>query len=513
MALGTDQPGADKLSSADEENCIDHILTYMQSEGLAESEDEGMGHLLSLNDVVLRVMHHCDLVEMPVLDEGAQKSTSIVQTTPQHFTTQPQHPNPYIHTTTPKVEQLQQMYEELGRKLQECTVTATTSSSLSATHGGACPMNSYTTDDPLMTVNTTQGGSLPHHQGHVNPIPHHTAERLVSLKDLAYLQRKEFRLHGGQISDTTSDMTYNSICKQIDEGLQEKHTEGEIIRGVLRAIKPGNFRDMLTNKDDLTVTELKSFLQSHLGEKSGTELFQDLMCAKQHENETPQQFLYRMIGLKQRIMFTAKHTASVVKYDASTIQCIFLNTICQGIGEKYEDIRRELKPLLADPAVSDEALLRQVIKTTTEESERKRRLGRSSTRKVTQANSTYADPDQRLPVETQVSTTMSSRDDTIQRLSTQVEALTQAMEALKQMVTQIKTPEQRCPPTHYCNPDQSRPSEKAQKPYGCQNCITQANPNCSHCFVCGEEGHRAVGCLKRPKQSGNGMRSRQRDNP
>ncbi len=79
------------------------------------------------------------------------------------------------------------------------------------------------------------------------------------MKDLAYLQRKEFRLHGGQISDTTSDITYNSICKQIDEGLQEKHPEGEIIRGVLHTIKPGNFRDMLTNKDDFTVTELKSF--------------------------------------------------------------------------------------------------------------------------------------------------------------------------------------------------------------------------------------------------------------
>lgn len=359
MALGTDQPGADKLSPTDEENCIDQILTYMQSEDLAESEDEGMGHLLSLNDIVLKVMHQGDLVEMPVVsDEVAQTSIPIVQTTPPHFTTQPQNPNPYTHTTTPKVEQLQQMDEELGRKLHECTVSATTSSSLTATPVGAGSLNSHTTDDPLMTVNTVQGGSLLHHRSHVNLIPHHTPERLVSLKDLAYLQRKEFRLHGGQISDTTSDMTYNSICKQIDERLQEKHTEGEVIRGVLRAIKPGNFRDMLTNKDDLTVTELKSFLQSHLGEKSSTELFQDLMCAKQHENETPQQFLYRMIGLKQRIMFTAKHTASVVKYDASTIQCIFLNTICQGIGEKYEDVRRELKPLLADPAVSDEALLR-----------------------------------------------------------------------------------------------------------------------------------------------------------
>lgn len=82
-----------------------------------------------------------------------------------------------------------------------------------------------------------------------------------------------------------------------------------------------------------------------------------------------------MIGIKQKIMFTAKQTTSVVKYDASTTQCIFLKTICQSIGERHEDVRQELKPLLADPTMSDEALLRQVIKTTTKEGERRHRLG------------------------------------------------------------------------------------------------------------------------------------------
>lgn len=42
---------------------------------------------------------------------------------------------------------------------------------------------------------------------------------------------------------------------------------------------------MLTNKEEMSIAELKSFLQSHLGEKSSTELFQELLCAKL-ENET-----------------------------------------------------------------------------------------------------------------------------------------------------------------------------------------------------------------------------------
>ncbi|XP_031179690.1 uncharacterized protein LOC116067407 [Sander lucioperca] len=199
----------------------------------------------------------------------------------------------------------------------------------------------------------------------------HSTESMIALRDIPLLQRKEFKIHGGQIGDNTSEISYNNITRQIDEGLRENHTEGEITRAMLRVIKPGNFKDVLTSKEDMTVGELKSFLQSHLGEKSSTELFQELMRAKQHEHETPQQFLYRMMGLKQRVIFTSKRADADIKYEALTAQNVFLHTIYQGLSEKHDDVRRELKPLLSDPAVTDEALLRQVTKTTSEESERK----------------------------------------------------------------------------------------------------------------------------------------------
>lgn len=70
---------------------------------------------------------------------------------------------------------------------------------------------------------------------------------------------------------------------------------------------------MLVNKEDMNVTELKGFLQSHLGERNSTELFQELMCARKHEHETPQQFLYRVIGLKQRILFSSKQSEAEMK--------------------------------------------------------------------------------------------------------------------------------------------------------------------------------------------------------
>ncbi len=160
-----------------------------------------------------------------------------------------------------------------------------------------------------------------------------------------------------------------------------------IVRGVLRIIKPGIFKDMLINKDDMTVSELKGFLQSHLGDRSSTELFQELMCTKQCDQETPQQFLYRVMGLKQKILFAAKQADSDRKYSAATVQDVFLHTVYQGLSHRCKDIRSELKPLLADSNVTDDAILRHVMKVTSDENERLRRLGPLTRTKPSTASS------------------------------------------------------------------------------------------------------------------------------
>ncbi|KAM9364124.1 uncharacterized protein KZ484_010419 [Pholidichthys leucotaenia] len=52
------------------------------------------------------------------------------------------------------------------------------------------------------------------------------------------------------------------------------------------------------------------------------------------------------------------------------------------------------------------------------------------------------------------------------------------------------------------SPQRSQPPANQKKTYLCPKCTEQSLQECSHCFVCSESGHRAVGCLKRPKKSG-----------
>lgn len=264
---------------------------------------------------------------------------------------------------------------------------------------------------------------------------------------------------------------------------------------------------MLISKE--TVTELKSFLRSHMGEKSTTELFQELITTKQHEHETL--FLYRMVGLKQKIILTSRQTDTAIKYEAQTVQNVFMHKIYQGLSDKHDDIRRELKLLLSDPSVTDEALLRKVIRTTSEESERRRRLSRNSRNKVIYAQSGQVNSEK--PGDSKEDTHPKGKDEEIQKLSTQVQALTQMVESLKQLKLQSDTQSQH-PPQQSCHCAGYQTKQQARRKgrlHGCPSCVEQKLPNCHHCFACGEEGHCAVGCLKKRKPAGNQQWSQTRD--
>lgn len=104
-----------------------------------------------------------------------------------------------------------------------------------------------------------------------------------------------------------------------------------------------------------------------------TQSFSRSSCVPNRDNETPQQFLYRAIGLKQKILLASKHADTDVKYSPSTVQDILIHTMYQGLGYKHNDVHRELKPFLADPCVIDEAILWKMRKIISDENERHER--------------------------------------------------------------------------------------------------------------------------------------------
>ncbi|TWW53373.1 hypothetical protein D4764_0192280 [Takifugu flavidus] len=78
--------------------------------------------------------------------------------------------------------------------------------------------------------------------------------------------------------------------------------------------------------------------------------------------------------------------------------------------------------------------------------------------------------------------------------------------SLTKQLAQVVRPADTATPvnTHSATAQPMPPTSEARG--RCSNCVQQGKMSCPHCFVCGQAGHRAVGCLQR-RTSGNGMRS------
>ncbi len=94
------------------------------------------------------------------------------------------------------------------------------------------------------------------------------------------------------------------------------------------------------------------------------------------------------MGLKQQVIFESQQPGVDFSYDKKLVQGTFLHTIYQGLNEKNSYVRHDLKPFLSDMQVSDDFLLEQVTKSTSEEEGRlKRLITVAKTRPVTEFGS------------------------------------------------------------------------------------------------------------------------------
>jgi len=485
---GSTTPDVDDVS---EPELYDLIVDYLRSKKLSTMEDEGMSQLLLLDDLL------SDLLSTDIGGSGAIQTTPKAAEATAHEEQCPIPPHPdHNHPDIPTPPS--QMNEDTHLPPPQLSDRDAHINPPSAPLGRDIGLPSRNFAPSTSARPLTAGGIL-HGRVSTSSSP---GDQVLRVNDFAaLLPRREFKLHGGQISDVGSDMSYSNLCKQIDEGMQECFTESEIIRTVINVIKPGTFREMLTNKSDLTVDELKRFLRAHIRDKSSTELFQELSNARQQDKESPQQFLYKIMGLKQRVSFESQQPGAEFSYDKKLVQGTFLHTLYQGLNEKSSHVRQDLKPLLTDLQVTDDHLLDQITKSTSEETERLKRLGTVAKNRPVTVNAAQPDSSDSAK-QTQVDTELQANRAAIRELTAQVSSLTKHL-------AQMVKPTDNAASGDPCS-TAARPQPPTSEARGrCSNCVQQSKVSCPHCFVCGQAGHRAIGCLQR-RMSGNGSRSLER---
>ena len=308
--------------------------------------------------------------------------------------------------------------------------------------------------------------------------------------------RKEFKI-SGQIGDSRQKdrLSFTSLAHQIDAGLKRGYKEEEIIEAVIRAINPGlRLRSYLEGKLDLELARLRKVLRSHYQEKGATEVYQLLSSAVQKAGETLQDFLVRLLDLKQKVLFASQETGSDLKYDPKLVQCMFLHSLLTGL--RNDSIKMKIKPCLQNTQAEDEELFEKLNAAVSNETERMRELSfrhdQSTSRNPAQLVAQVTTPNEnRTPVE-----------DKTPEKPPKVNLLTEVRELKAELAAIQKGIEKRSSTSPHL---QYNPVEQGRvPPRGCWNCERQGRgARCNHCFNCGGVGHFRYQCLRPSRGSFN----------
>ena len=190
--------------------------------------------------------------------------------------------------------------------------------------------------------------------------------------------RRDFKIQG-VVGDPgqKEKLGYQALISQIEAGLTKGYSDKEVVSAVVRAVQPGlQLRSYLETMVDLTLPRLRKILRFHFHERNATELYQLLTNIAQQPNEDPQSFLMSALTVRQKIISASKESDSGIKYDASSVQSLFLHAVETGLAD--ETIRAKIRPLTQNPKVADEDLIGAMSLAISAEAERSNKFNLTS---------------------------------------------------------------------------------------------------------------------------------------
>lgn len=319
--------------------------------------------------------------------------------------------------------------------------------------------------------------------------------------------RREFRI-SGQIGEAgqKDKLSDTSLINQIESGQRKGHGEAEIIEAVTRAVSPGlHLREMLEIKRELTLPTLRTILKGHYKVDSSSDLLHRLMNMTQDPKESAQNFLFRAIELKEKLMRKSSDDDAVEEgeqFSPELIQRKFLRSIETGL---YSDaVKFQLKPYLSNRTVTDEVLIERISEAANLEQERQQKLRKTVINKPPKVSEVQAEvypPDTSVEVVDPVphceARGKSKKSQGPKTEIDPIEVLKAEVLELKKLMLQTVEATQARPAEKTFTPSRSRPR-------GCRACQeAQIGDFCRHCFKCGQEGHLSRGCRRTREQQGN----------
>ena len=162
---------------------------------------------------------------------------------------------------------------------------------------------------------------------------------------------------------------------------------------MIRAISPhSSLRSYVETLSDLSLAKLQRILHVHYREKTASEVYQQLATVCQQSSESPQQFLFRVLDLRNKVNFASQESDCEFNYGAFLIQKTFVKSFETGLRDDI--LASNQTPTLRTSRLTDEELMRQVNELASQQAERSSKLA-SERQKSTKVHACEVGKDER----------------------------------------------------------------------------------------------------------------------
>ena len=304
--------------------------------------------------------------------------------------------------------------------------------------------------------------------------------------------RRDFRIVGqvGEIGQKDK-LSYVSLIRQIEAGIDKGYTEKEVIQAVINSISPGlSIRSYFEGShDSLSLARVRKILRSHFQEGNATELYQQLLIMSQDPKEDALSYLIRCMDTRQKILFACKEEdENDLKYSPDLVQGLFKRSLETGLIN--DTIRMRIRPYIQDSTIPDEDLIYQMQQAVSAEAERKKKLGINSKKSVNEVSVTQK----------QEKTTDTRATEKSNRVLAAVEAMRGEVAALRSELQQVKDSQhdmknKQPARSTYNKGRRSKPGMSSSQRPSCEPCKASGKEeSCDHCSICGSGEHYYRGC-------------------
>ena len=305
--------------------------------------------------------------------------------------------------------------------------------------------------------------------------------------------RREFKITGTIGTTSQKDhITYINLCGQIEDGKSKGYTDEEISQAVRKSVSPGNeLRTVLDAKTDMSLEVMLQFVRGFLQEKTAAELYKDLNNMFQKEDESPQTFVLRAMGIREKIIkASATEPEGALRYDDQLIHNMFLHTIRTGL--KDIAVKSEVKELLRQ-GTGDADILTALNTAALEEEQRKMKRS-DATRRRAAVNEMHTSVGEASDQDVGTASGGSNAGVASVELADSMKQLLQEVSAMRKEIDEMRGNKKRM----NVNAQTFKPTKKFQKK-GCKNCEDRGWSNsCRHCWNCGADDHFSHNCRTPP---------------